>query len=481
MKKLVILFSILLLNSCTQGPIGLYRPLNSQSIVTTPILSPENASFVNNIVVTITTTTENATIIYTKDGSMPTDNNGTQMTSPAFVTLTATTTIRAIAAHTGWTDSSEVQSTYTQIIPDITVAGTIQAAINAASNDDVIFVPAGYYTENLTINKPLTLIGEGTYPFHQTIVNSLAADTAVIRLTSGGTSATSRVIINNLKLTGGVHGGTYYGTGIALDIASYVTIENVTSSGNEDHGIHINAAGTAEDIIIRDCILSNNGVHGIRIASVTTALDILISNCTMEWNGSAALMIYSGDPTSDITVTNSVFTSNAIGYNGDLSFSDITITSNACESGMRISGDKDGSNVPYDAGVMSFSNITIYGNQQQAGSYPSAAITLTRYDDLSSVSFSNIVINSTAPFGMFLGTLIGTSLDIGTVYFNGTFSSDDIYLGRHGNSGSYVLTTCNIDATQAAFSGAADDAAIEDRIWHNPDDPLLGTVTWTSP
>jgi hypothetical protein len=212
----------------------------------------------------------------------------------------------------------------------------------------------------------------------------------------------------------------------------------------------------------------------------------------MEWNGSAALMIYSGDPTSDITVTNSVFTSNAIGlnslgdivasgYNGDLSFSDITITSNACESGMRISGDKDGSNVPYDAGVMSFSNITIYGNQQQAGSYPSAAITLTRYDDLSSVSFSNIVINSTAPFGMFLGTLIGTSLDIGTVYFNGTFSSDDIYLGRHGNSGSYVLTTCNIDATQAAFSGAADDAAIEDRIWHNPDDPLLGTVTWTSP
>ena len=73
MKKIVILFSLLLLNACTQGPIGLNRPFNAQLIVTAPVFSPENASFINTIVVTITTTTENATIIYTTDGSKPTE------------------------------------------------------------------------------------------------------------------------------------------------------------------------------------------------------------------------------------------------------------------------------------------------------------------------------------------------------------------------------------------------------------------------
>src|ERR1700730_17789862 len=38
---------------------------------------------------------------------------------------------------------------------------TIQAAVNAASNDDVIKVAAGVYKEDVTIGKPLSLLGAG--------------------------------------------------------------------------------------------------------------------------------------------------------------------------------------------------------------------------------------------------------------------------------------------------------------------------------
>ena len=39
---------------------------------------------------------------------------------------------------------------------------TIQSAINASSSGDTIYVHAGQYNETININKPLTIIGNGT-------------------------------------------------------------------------------------------------------------------------------------------------------------------------------------------------------------------------------------------------------------------------------------------------------------------------------
>ena len=47
-------------------------------------------------------------------------------------------------------------------VPTVTVTTTIQAEIDAASPGDVIYVPPGTYTENITINKQIILLGAGS-------------------------------------------------------------------------------------------------------------------------------------------------------------------------------------------------------------------------------------------------------------------------------------------------------------------------------
>ena len=82
-------------------------------------------------------------------------------------------------------------------------------------------------------------------------------------------------------------------------------------------------------------------------------------------------------------------------------------------------------------GTIALSDITINGIQAEvflASPYASAAIVLTRYADVSNVSFSNIILNSIGSRGIHLGT-ITTPFHLGTITMNGAYSIADIYLG----------------------------------------------------
>ena len=68
-----------------------------------PAFAPAAGSFTAATSVTITTSTNGATIRYTTDGTTPTETHGTVYSSP--VPLSATTTLQAIAYETGYLDS----------------------------------------------------------------------------------------------------------------------------------------------------------------------------------------------------------------------------------------------------------------------------------------------------------------------------------------------------------------------------------------
>ena len=77
--------------------------------VATPVFTPTAGEFENSVEVSISCSTADATIYYTLDGTEP-DANAIEYTAP--FTLTATTTVKAVAVKEGMLNSEVVTATY---------------------------------------------------------------------------------------------------------------------------------------------------------------------------------------------------------------------------------------------------------------------------------------------------------------------------------------------------------------------------------
>jgi len=484
--------------------------------VDTPTLDRPSGYFLDGSTMTVTIATETAssTIEYTTDGSDPSCGGGTSYPSPKDVIVDETTTIKAIACKDDYDDSDIAEGTYTEYTPDETSADCdlggltpVQDAIDAADVGEVIYLPPGTCSENngqITINKRITLVGAGSGddPASNTILDSTApGGLKTIQITTGGLDG-DPLAIRNLRVTGSTGNPGNDGAGIEMSTAvGYTEFDNVAIVDNQGYGIEFNLGGgnDTQGITVKNSLFSDNDGSGFRTPSGITNIDgLLIDNCTFTNNAWGGIVLYPLGATTNITVQNSTFNGNAndsstngdivfTGFHGNATFTNVSITGDESEAGIRISGTHDGGS-PREGiaaiGNVSFTDLTISGTQDQTtvGNYPSAAIVISRYLGLSNLTFDNVVIDSTAPHGLFFGTItVGGSPDLGDLSLEGTFTDYDIALGKHGNSNSYAAADSDIDATGVNFEGATIDDDIETRIWHSVDDGTLGTVTWTTP
>jgi len=82
---------------------------NSATAAAAPVLSPGSGTYISSVTVTITDSTPGVTIYYTTDGSMPTTASAVYA-GP--ISVTRTTTIKAMAAASGMANSSVATATY---------------------------------------------------------------------------------------------------------------------------------------------------------------------------------------------------------------------------------------------------------------------------------------------------------------------------------------------------------------------------------
>lgn len=376
-----------------------------------------------------------------------------------------------------------------------TYYATVNAAIAAASAGATIYIGSGNRNENITVDKRLTIIGAGR---SSTTITSAAGTTPVITVTGGGASATSRLSISGLKVTGAT-GGENAGAGILVQPsanAGYYTFENIDATANQGAGIAFNGANTIADVQIYSSNASSNGNAGIRVASAITSFDGLdISSCTIRSNASSG---FSTNPSAanvvntnfnftncDVSGNNTVNTSNQhqmsfFGFNGKASLTNVTVSANAAattgatgKGAYGIVFTKSGTSyVPSDN--ITLTNVTV------SGSVGKTALSFQKYSDVSKISLSNVDVK---------GCTCGTGWQDIALDVTGTFNLGDTKLKTLA-----LWSTGGATATSASFYTAAgallnketeaDRITIESQVVHRLTDinglSALGLARWSS-
>src|SRR5207247_1830147 len=121
-----------------------------QQQVATPTFSPGGGTYTGSVTVSINDATSGATIHYTTDGSTPTTS------SPVYggaLTFNQTTTLKAMAAASGMTDSAVASATYTVQQQQVatpsfspgggTYTGSVAVSVSDASGGATIHATTG--------------------------------------------------------------------------------------------------------------------------------------------------------------------------------------------------------------------------------------------------------------------------------------------------------------------------------------------------
>lgn len=167
---------------------------------------------------------------------------------------------------------------------------SIQEAIDNAVGGDTIFVSSGTYSENVVVNKTVSLVGENS---QNTIVDG-GNITSTITVTVDG------VLVTGFKVTNG--SSEYPNSGVFLDNAEDSIITGNDVSGNNGHGVF--AMWGSNNSILHNFV-THNGEPGIRIDG--TEAHATVANNTIEHN-EHGVFLYSA---LDVLIENNTITDNA--------------------------------------------------------------------------------------------------------------------------------------------------------------------------
>jgi regulation of enolase protein 1 (concanavalin A-like superfamily) len=280
-------------NVPTINEFEVYGSGSGDGTVAAPTFSPAGGTYASAQTVTISTTNSGASIRYTTDGSNPSETTGTLYSSP--VTISTTTTLKAIAYESGFTDSSVTSDTYT-------INSANGALPTGWTDSDIgsIGVPgSAVYT-----NGVFTVKGSGADIYgtsdqfnyaREVITNDFTLTARVATLNSANGWSKSGVMIRGSAATNSAYVGIYVTTSNGVDMQCRTS----NGAGAVDMA---RVSGVAAPYWVR-LVRSGNTFTGYHSANGTTWTQVSSTNVTMAASVRAGLAVCAHDNTALNTST----------------------------------------------------------------------------------------------------------------------------------------------------------------------------------
>src|SRR5437899_432724 len=188
--------------------------VQQQQQVATPTFSPGGGIYTGSVTVTISETTSGATVYYTTDGSTPTTSSAVYTGA---LTFTQTTTLKAMAAASGMTNSAVASATYTVqqrvATPAFSPGGRTYTGSVTVSISDATSGATVYYTTDGSTPTTSSAVYTGALTFTQTA--TLKAMAAASSMTNSAVASATYTVQQQQQVatpTFSPGGGIYTGS-----------------------------------------------------------------------------------------------------------------------------------------------------------------------------------------------------------------------------------------------------------------------------
>jgi hypothetical protein len=347
---------------------------------------------------------------------------------------------------------------------------TIQAAITAASAGDTIVVAAGTYTENLTVDKAITLLGANAGIAGSGSRSSESVIQGKVTVSAGATLDGFKVL--NTSSGGTFTGSTYNSNGVpqnGIEVTALTNIATVQLFNNVIWASNANGGDTDRAISLTTAVAGNVAITGNLISGDSPGL-----YGTASWNRG----IWSDGGNASLTINNNVLSYVRTAFNLD-SFNGATTTA----SNNSISNSGSGFSFGFNAVNLALGNIT-----NNSFNNVDTDFNLQNITSSNSVNFDLAATGNQSSSGQLTVLLAGAGSDS----LKGTNGSD-LFRGRAGNdtldggdgsdtadfsdkTTAVVLTLNGATNATASIGGVAEDTIvnIENIIGGSAADTLTG-------